>query len=585
MIEYQPPSWIHPASPRFPRLVATVLFLLTLLAYSGVFHNDFVNFDDPFYVTDNNQVRQGLNARTLAWAMTSFELKNWHPLTWLSHLLDVSLFGMNPAGHHLTSLLLHGLNVLLLFRLFHFVTGRLWPAAFLAAAFALHPLHVESVAWISERKDVLSAAFFLLTLLAWLRYTRSGRALHYVLALLAYAAGLASKSMLVTLPAILILMDWWPLGRLRLPGRPPDPAINGVPPVRLLLEKIPFAVLAGSVCWLTLTTQQGAIVSLASQPLSGRLGNAAISLFRYLEKTIWPVDLSVFYPFEPVAARGLLLPAVLLVVLTALAVAGYRRFPVLTTGWFWFLGMLIPVIGLVQVGSQSMADRYMYLPLIGLLLPAAYLPPALPHRRPAVRTGVAVFAALLLGWWGVQTFRQVRVWQNGVTLFTHALAITPSNELAEGNLGTALKKQGRLDEAAIHYQRALQLNPANDLVLTNLGNLHFTRGNWAAAEDRYREALRYNPVNLNALIMLGLTLQQREEWPAARKILEHALTVDPRSAEIHFYLGRILILQEQRENAIRHLREAVRLDPELSAARQALELLGSSIHQPASRPR
>jgi len=424
--------------------LGSVLALLPLLAYLPTFANGFVNLDDSLYVTGNPWVLKGLAPESLAWALTANVANNWHPLTLLSHLLDVQLFGLHAAGHHGTSLLLHAANGLLLFAVLRRMTGRLWRSWTVAALFAVHPTHVESVAWISERKDVLSALFWILAMAAWTAWARQPAPGRYLVVMILMVLGLAAKPMVVTLPFVLLLLDAWPLERLHLGWR------------RLILEKLPLLALSAISSLVTLRYQETSMVPLEVLPLSFRLANAAVAYAAYLGKTLFPWHLAVFYPI-PLAipvwkTAG---AAALLIAITAFAVWRARRSLWLLTGWLWFLGTLVPVIGLVQVGRQAMADRYLYLPSIGLYLAVVWGIAELVKRR-EVRLAMAAAAILALA---AATWTQTRTWQDSVTLYRHALAVTDGNYLAHLGLAKALTARQDWNGAAEQYRAALALRP------------------------------------------------------------------------------------------------------------------------------
>lgn len=432
---------------RSPLVLGAALALLTVLAFLPSLANGFVLLDDPLYVTGNPRVREGITQDGLAWALTANVANNWHPLTVLSHMLDVEIFGLPPAGHHLTSLLLHLASVLLLFEALRRMTGSAFRSALVAALFAVHPTRVESVAWVAERKDVLSGVFWMLALLAYAAWVRRPSVGRYLLVALAMALGLASKPMLVTLPCVLLLLDLWPLGRRRLGS--------------LVFEKLPLFALSATSSVMTLRYQATSLAPLEALPWDLRLSNAVVSYAAYLGKAFLPRDLAVFYPFPmEIPAWKVAASAVLLALLTGLAAWKARRSPWLLVGWLWFLGTLVPVIGLVQVGRQAMADRYTYLPFIGLFLAVVWGVAELAERRRdvlrAVLTVSSVLAVLALA---VMTRAQTRRWTDSVTLFQHALAVTEDNYLAHLGLAKALASQGDREGAAAQYRAALAIRP------------------------------------------------------------------------------------------------------------------------------
>jgi tetratricopeptide (TPR) repeat protein len=505
-----------------PALASLTLAVATLAVFWPVFQADFVNYDDPEYVTDNHMVQEGLTKEMMRWAATTSHFSYWHPLTWFSHALDCQLFGLHPAGHHATSLLFHLANTILLFLLLRRMTQTLWRSAFVAALFALHPLHVESVAWVCERKDVLSTFFGFLSIWAYVSYAQArGRIQHasrrtprhvsrftghtpsaspswvfhlppaffYTLALFFFAFGLMSKPMLVMLPFILLLLDYWPLGRTHA--------------LRLLLEKLPFVALAVVSGVVTFVTQRrsGVLPGTAMLPLQIRLGNSAISYLRYLKKTFWPNDLAVFYPYVSWPAWEALGAGLVLLVVTAVLLRMARRRPYLAVGWLWFLGTLVPAIGLVQSGSQSMADRYSYVPLIGIFIMVVWGISDLTRGR-QVLAGIG--GLVVLGALSLTAAAQVRHWRNSITLFQHTLAVTADNALAHNNLGEALFEQGHLAEAAEHYREALAIAPQSAMTLCNLGIILAKDGNSAEARRLQEAALQLKPALPQAHYHLAL---------------------------------------------------------------------------------
>ncbi|HWR96995.1 MAG TPA: tetratricopeptide repeat protein [Candidatus Methanoperedens sp.] len=478
---------------RRPAAVLGVLGLLTVAAYSPLFQARFIDFDDDTYVYDNPHIRGGLNPAAMRWAFTTFSAGNWHPLTWLSHELDVTLFGREPLGHHLTSLGLHVANTGLMFVLILAMTGRMAPSTFVAALFAIHPLHVESVAWISERKDVLSSFFGLLSLTTYLAWARTTARRWYVLSVLAFVASLLAKPMLVTLPFLLLLLDFWPLGRMPPPGKAARTGRgHEPPPSRLLLEKIPFLLLAAASSVTTLVVQHrgGMFYHL---PFNWRLGNATLAYGRYLLKTVWPANLTAFYPHleERAFTGGLVLAIVLLVGVSLISLLFAQRRPWLFVGWCWYLGMLVPVIGLVQVGNQAYADRYTYLPLVGIFLGFAL---TLDHsfRSQRLRTIWGCLGALAVVTLFPVTARQVSFWQNSAVFFDHMLAATDGNWIAHNGVGLTLARARRFEEAAVRFREAVRLRPDFAMGWANLGNALIGMRN-SEAVAAMEEAIRLQP--------------------------------------------------------------------------------------------
>jgi len=537
---------------RFKLVICMFLIVATASVYGKVLSNDFVYYDDNVYVTENYHVQAGLSAEGLVWAFTSFHASNWHPLTWLSHMVDCELYGVKPKGHHLTNLLFHIVNSLLLFLLLSRVTGTLWRSAFVAALFALHPLHVESVAWIAERKDVMSTLFLMLTMLAYVRYVERPGLVRYVLVLLSFALGLMAKPMLVTLPFVLLLMDYWPLRRFRFqesgddskPKRDesPNTGFQGFPIHRLALEKVPLLVVSAASSVVTFLAQQsgGSVVALVSFPLKARVANALVSYAGYIGKMILPHKLAVLYPHpEAVPTWKTIGACVLLLCLSGLAIRAGRRRPYLPVGWLWFLGTLVPVIGLVQVGSQAMADRYTYVPLIGLFIIVAWGVPDLLKGWSCRRIVLTVSTGMLLLGFMLYTPTQVSNWKNSTALFKHALHVNPNNYVAHNNLGNALAEQGKLDRAISHYSKALRIKPDYAKAHNNLGSA-------LAKQGKLEEAIYY---------------------------LAQALRVRPDYLEAHYNLGSALARQGKLHEAIGHFSEALRIRPDYADARRNLNIV------------
>ncbi len=548
-------------------LISAGLILATIAAYWPVRLAEFINFDDPTYVTSNPMVFQGLNAGAIAWAFTTVHGSNWHPLTWLSHMLDCQIFGDHAAGHHGVNVGFHAVNAVLLFLLLWRMTGAEWRSAFVAALFALHPLHVESVAWVSERKDVLSTFFGLLALLAYGRYAQGRRLrVNYVLAVAFYALSLLSKPMLVTLPFVLLLLDYWPLGRLRVKRSKDRVAGPPLPPLRrVLLEKAPFLALAIASSVVTFFAQHkgGSVVTIATMPPLYRAANAVVSYGTYLEKMFWPAKLSVFYPFarELSSSKALVCLAMLLVV-TAVTILCARRAPYFLVGWLWYLGTLIPVIGVVQVGTQAMADRYTYVPLMGIFIALTWGIADLTARRSWRGFVLAPGAAIILGACIVATRTEAGYWHDSVTLFTRALALTEHNALAEHNLAHALSTTGRQEESLAHFDNALRYWPGYTVAMLNRGNALNLMGRLDDAIAQYREAIQVRPDFEQAYYYLGNALALQLKFDEAKTNLLMALKCMPDYPEAHLKLGNLLALQGDVSGAEQHLRVAVELQPD-----------------------
>jgi tetratricopeptide (TPR) repeat protein len=565
--------------------MALLLALITLVAYLPAARNSFVDFDDDDYVTNNQFVQNGLTWVGIKWAFTTWHASNWHPLTWLSHMTDCELFGLNAGAQHYVNVLFHTASAVLLLLLLYRLTGALWPSAFVAALFAWHPLHVESIAWIAERKDVLSTFFEMLALLAYARaVTRGQRQVtgtasslsrvtcppaealakagcgspFYWLALFLFALGLMAKPMLVTLPFLLLLLDYWPLQRF------PDFKLGISTVSRLALEKWPFFLLATASCLVTFFAQHngGLVITLQQLPLDARLGNAFLSYARYLGKTVWPVKLAIVYPLQnqfpwTQAAAA----AVFLMVITWFAWRGCRRWPYLLVGWFWFLGTLIPVIGLVQTGGQAMADRYTYVPLIGIFIAVTF---GIKDLITRFRMGIvipAVAGSLILGNCLFLTERQLSYWRDSESLFRHAVAATRDNDVAYYCLGLALAEQGKLDEALVEYRQAERLAPDRFQTHRNIGNLLDEKGNPDEALVEYCEAVRLNPKNPLLYDRLGFVLARLGRFNEAMNQYEQALRLDPGDPRPFYLMGRALLKQGRSMEAIDKFRQLLRLNP------------------------
>ena len=586
--------------------VCSLLALLTLAVYWPVTGHKFVDLDDHHYIYDNPQVKAGLTGAGVLWAFRSGYASNWHPLTWISHMLDCQLYGLNPAGHHLTNVLFHIANTLLLFLLLRRLTGSFWRSAAVAALFAWHPQHVESVAWASERKDVLSTFFFLLTIWAYARYTEQAVISHpesasthpvpasrlaphasryYFLALFLFVLALMSKPMVVTLPFVLLLLDYWPLHRLRLPvfqrsrfkvqdaklDVPPatvsDP--QPVPLWSLAREKLPFFALAFAASLVTFLVQQkgGAVSSLDLLPWHARIANAMVVYVRYLSQNLWPAQLAALYPYSRHLSSGAVIASGLLLAgLSAWFLLSARRRPFLIVGWLWFLGVLVPTIGLVQVGSQSMADRYMYIPSIGLFLLIMWGADALldswPHKRWLLAAaGTLGFAGCL-----ACTSSLLKSWQDSEHLFRRAIAVTSDNYIAYDGLGNALAATGKYKEALACYVEAVRLKPNYAEAHYDLGSIMLKQGRLDEAIEHLTIAVKHDPAFAHAHINLGKALIEQGKLPEAAVHLAEAVRLTPDDAEARYNLGTLLFMQGKADEAIVCFSEALRLNPNYGEA-------------------
>jgi Flp pilus assembly protein TadD len=578
-------------------LLSTLLLLVVLGAFLPALRNGFVDYDDNLYITENSHIQSGLTWESIRWAFRSTDAANWHPLTWLSHILDCQLFGLRPWGHHLTNVLFHAANTMLLFVILRKMTGAVWRSLFVAALFGLHPLHVESVAWVAERKDVLSTFFFLATLWAYTRYVecrirsaewgvQRSQAEHptsnithhvsritfhvsffYLLALLFFAFGLMSKPMLVTLPFVLLLLDFWPLNRLSFPflqhSNTPAPQLS-IPPLQVLLEKLPFLLLAVIASAVTFLVQksEGAMERMAGLSFIIRAENALVSYCRYLAKLFWPVKLSVFYPYpDQWPGAAVLLAGLLLLGVTAVVIVRRRQAPYLVVGWLWFIGMLVPVIGLVQVGEAAMADRYSYIPLVGMLILLAWGAHDLLRswRYSTAVLSAAAGAAILVC--TVLTRQQVAYWKNSETLFRHALGVTENNFLALHNLAGVLSKDGHLPEAIGLFETAIRLRPMDPAPHNGLAYALLQQGSVDEAISQFQQALSYAPNYVRAHDNLGIALSRKGRLDDAIVQFREALKLKPGDAKAHNNLGMALQAQGRLDEAITQLEQAVALNP------------------------
>jgi protein O-mannosyl-transferase len=554
-IKVIPPPMKQDRNKLYVISICAALALATIIAYEPVRHNGFINYDDPKYITENPNVNRGITRQSITWAFTKVHSANWHPLTWVSHILDCQLFGLNPFWHHLVSLLFHIANALLLFWILTNITDAIWPSAFVAAVFALHPVHVESVAWAAERKDVLSSLFWMLTMLAYIRYAERPNLRRYSLVLLAFVMGLMAKPMLVTLPFVLLLLDYWPLGRkLSIPN--------------LLLEKVPLFVLSALSCVITLIAQHsgGAIVPLKSvsresESLGSQIANIFVSYIKYIGKTIWPSRLAVYYPRTHLGlSETTAVICVLLFILISFGVYVGRRKKYITTGWLWYVGTLVPVIGLVQVGSQAMANRYMYIPMIGLLIIAAWAAKDLIANRPRWEIVAAVLATAALSSLLILTRMQVKHWQDSLTLFGYTLEVTENNAVAENNYGWALSEAGRLDEAMLRFTNAARLRPAFADAQGNMCNVLLKQGKLDEAIVCLNELIGRNMGTAEAHYNLGVALGMQKKYDDAIKSLAMALQLDAEYPNAHRKMGEMLLATGKPNEAIEHFNEALRMN-------------------------
>jgi len=544
-------------------ILCLLLVVATLALYNPVNRHPFVNYDDDRYITENPHVHNGLTWRTITWAFTATEQGNWHPLTWLSHALDYQLFHQNPAGHHFTSLLIHAANAVLLFLFLMYATRRLGPSLFVAALFALHPINVESVAWVAERKNVLCTFFFFATLIAYGWYARQPDWRRYLVFAGLFVLGLMSKPMVITLPFVLLLLDYWPLGRIR--GGHAD--ATAAPLSKLVVEKLPLIALSAASAVITMQAQRagGAMRSTAQFSLAVRLENAVMAYAMYLWKMIWPSHLSPIYPHPGDSLAGWQVGTSALVLLAVTAVAlKFRARRYLLTGWLWFLGTLVPVIGLVQVGDQAMADRYAYIPLVGIFIMIAWRIADLADSKQIGLVVRVIPAACVLLALSFATNRQLGYWSSNYDLWTHAVAVTGRNFIAQDNLGGALLWLGKTDEAYLHFQAAAEINPLDPMSRSNLGAYLQEHGHMAEAIEKYNRVitLTSDPGLLAATYAnLGAAYRKLGEDEKARTSYDQALQLNPNQYNAYLGLGELLEKQSRLDDAISNYSKAVELRP------------------------
>jgi tetratricopeptide (TPR) repeat protein len=557
-------------SPVTILLVCIGLMAVTWAVFGQTLTHDFVNFDDHVYVYENPLVVKGLSTEGIIGAFTHAHARNWHPLTTVSHMLDCQLYRLNARGHHLTNVILHTIAVLLLFLVLGQMTGALWQSAFVAALFAIHPLHVESVAWVAERKDVLSAVFFMLTLAAYAGYAREPSPARYLLMALLFALGLMSKPMLVTLPFVLLLLDYWPLGRIG-----DQKSEVGSRLRRLITEKIPLFALSALSCIATLLAQRQGPRAIDQLPFLWGLNNALVSYVTYVWQMLWPARLAVFYPHpnDRLPVVEVLVAIALLVGISLLVIYLRRAKHYLVTGWFWYLGMLVPVIGLVQVGEQAHADRYTYLPQIGLYIMITWTLGDLIQKSlgRAQRAVVAIAATIFIALLSIGAFVQTSYWKNSETLWNHALAVTGENDVAHNNLGFLYLRKGELDQAISQFQEALNIRSRNSeshyslgaaLIQSNLGNALARRKLWDEAIDHLQEAVRLRPDYADAYFNLGSVLFQQGRIDQAIAQWQKALAIRPLDAEAHRNVAIALRKQRKLKEAISEYEQALNIAPE-----------------------
>jgi tetratricopeptide (TPR) repeat protein len=552
-------------------IIGLFLVIITFSVYWQIQRFDFVHFDDNEYVYDNQHVNNGISSDNLIWAFTAFHSNNWHPLTWISHMLDCQFFGLNPGWHHLTNLLFHIANILLLYIIFRQTTGSIWKSGFIAAIFALHPLHVESVAWIAERKDVLSAFFWMLTLWSYIRYTRRPAFNRYLWVIIFFIFGLMSKPMVVTLPFVLLLMDYWPLNRVQFQSL--DAKETKAQVIRLLVEKIPLFIFIPISSIFTYFAQNhgGIVKSLDVFPLETRIANAIVSYIRYIEKMIYPTKMAFLHPHQGMPSWWMTAGSCLLVIaISFLAVKNINKRPYLIVGWLWYIGTLVPVIGLVQVGMQSMADRYTYIPSIGLLIIVAFGISEMTSNWRYQKLWLSITTTALITIFSAITWNQLGYWKNSMTMLAHTLKVTSNNYIAYDSMGVELFGLGRVDEAIQNYLKAIEIYPQNPYSHFNLGMALHAQGRLKEASQQYLQAIRIMPAYYKAYTNLGAALYAQGQTDEAIKQYLKALRINPDYVEAHYNLGLALDTAGRTEDAINHFMQAVRVKPDLVTAQYSL---------------
>jgi protein O-mannosyl-transferase len=559
------------------------IVVATLVAYEPIRHNYFVSYDDPLYITANPIVAGGISCNSVILAFTKLYATNWHPLTWLSHMLDYRLFGPNPLGHHLVSVLLHIVNAILLLWILTEMTGATWASAFVAAVFALHPLQVESVAWLSERKTVLSGLFWFLTMAAYIRYARKPGFGRYLLVLLVFGLCIMTKPIVVTLPLVLLLLDYWPLDRIRW-GRQHNSKARSKPDQKsigwLMAEKIPLLAISAILGVLTVIAQQsgGAISTLDKFSLNQRIANVFASYVKYIGKLIWPSGLAVFYPpsYSTLLSTTALIYAFIFILISAISIYIGRRKKYIVVGWLWFVGTFIPMIGLVQVGGQAMANRYMYLSMLGLLIIIALAGKEIIATRPRLKSIAVVMSVILLSCLLVLTRMQVQHWRNSLALFEYTLSVTKDNASAENSYGCALFNYDRFTEAEQHFDNALRIEPRFDSVLPYLARIYAKEGRFDEAIETYEELIKRNYKTAELYYNLAMLLGIQEKYYDSIKYFNKSLEMNQSNPDTHKELGITLLAAGKPDEAIGQFNESLRIKADQSVV---YENLGTAYSQ------
>jgi tetratricopeptide (TPR) repeat protein len=549
-------------------LVYSVIIVATLSVYLPAKNFDFINYDDDLYVFQNPRVLEGLTFKSILWSLTAIEASNWHPLTWISHMTDIQIFGLNAGRHHITSVVFHILNAVLLLSCLNTMTGEFWKSSFVATLFALHPLHVESVAWIAERKDVLSTFFCFLALLSYAHYCQKKNRQQYLLSLFFFICALMAKPMVVTLPFVFLILDYWPLKRFSEVFSKNIPIHDMRVLGHLLIEKIPFLTFSFLSCSITLVAQHKAVLPIETFPLIPRIANSLISYTEYLAKMVCPFPLAFLYP-HPRMFSLLKLAVSLFVVLSIsyLAVRKIRCRPWLAVGWFWYIGTLVPVIGLVQVGVLGYADRYTYIPLIGLFVMVAWQVPEMVQSWKHKTIVFSLSAAGILSMLWTLTSFQIQHWENSITLFEHALKSTSENFVAHNNLGFSLAEQGNYNEAIVHYRKAIRIFPGICDPYFNLGFISYKLGNIQEAFFHFQNEIVCNPNSARSYYMLGNLYFELKQIDNAIVHYAKALKIRPNYVEAMTNLGVSLVLIGKYDESLALFKEAIRINPDFADAR------------------
>jgi len=562
-------------------LVVCILIILTLGIYWPVQHYDFINYDDQDYVSSNYRIQSAINLNSILSTFHDFHSGLWHPVTYISHMIDWQLFGFRAGGHHWTNVILHIFNTVLLFSLFSNLTGAVWRSAFVAALFAVHPMNVESVAWVAERKNVLSTFFWLLTMLFYVRYVKQPGWKRYLPVFISFTLGLMSKPMLVTLPFVLLLMDYWPLNRLQINLSSEDQSkattvffVKDSKIYWLILEKVPLFILSVICIYFTIYASQfvNDITSFSDLPLVKRIANINVSYIMYIKKLFWPANLTIFYPYIHVQTRTVLISAFLLISMTAIFCKHYKKYPYLIVGWFWYLGTLVPVIGLIQVGRQSMADHYAYVPFIGLFVMIVWGVEQILSKKISVLKLLIIIFVFIIAVFTVLTHNQIRLWTNTVTLFDDALKKNSDNFLAYYALGLDAMEKSKNEQALYYYDKAIRANPQFWPAYNNKGLILKTLGQREEALQNFQKAIQANKFSVEAYHNIGAYYYENKKFDEAVKFFLKAIEIDPLYIESYNYLGVALVEKGKMQEGIKYFEKALHIDPNNGNAQKNLKI-------------